>query len=164
MRHGRMSHRLLSPLVAKWTSGFHPHPKPKRSSIMSRFVSWLALAIAGAFLVVVSASFSLAAIVPLALVISIGTLVVSAGIAYYERNSVPSLVSALTIVVISAWTIVASLIFSQPTVQNLALGTALAISGLAVVGLTAHELSLEHAAQSTTGTSTEREGRLAAAA
>jgi FtsH-binding integral membrane protein len=131
---------------------------------MSRFVSWLALTISGAFLVVVSASFSLAVIVPLAFAISVGTLVVSAGVAYHDRNSTPSLVTALVIGVISAWTIVASLIFSQSTVQNLALGTALAISGLALVGLTAHEVSLEHAVRAANGTSTEREGRLAAAA
>jgi putative Mn2+ efflux pump MntP len=131
---------------------------------MPRFVSWLALAVAGAFLVVVSASFSLAATASLAFAISIGTLVVSAGLGYYDRKYVPSLITTLAIGVISAWTIVASLIFSQSTVQNLALGAALAISGLAVVGLTAHEVSLERVAHSVNGSSTEREGRLAAAA
>ena len=98
---------------------------------MPRFVSWLALAIAAAFLVVVSVSFSLSDIASLAFAISIGTLVVSAGIAYYDRRSTPSLVTALVIAAISAWTIVASLIFSQSTVQNLALGASLAIAGLA---------------------------------
>jgi FtsH-binding integral membrane protein len=131
---------------------------------MLRFISWLAVAVAGAFLVVVSASFSAASVGPLAFAISIGTLVVSAGIAYYDRRSVPSLLTALVIVVISTWTIVASLVFSQSTVQNLALAASLAISGLAVVGLTVHEVSQEHAAESVKDTSTEREGRLAAAA
>jgi putative Mn2+ efflux pump MntP len=131
---------------------------------MPRFLSWLALAVAAAFLVVVSVSFSLTTIATLAFAISIGTLVVSAGIAIYDRRYLPSLVTAGVIAVISAWTIVASLIFSQPTVQNLALAASLAISGLAVVGLTAHEVSLEQAAQSVKDSSTEREGRLAAAA
>jgi hypothetical protein len=131
---------------------------------MPRFLSWLALAVAAAFLVVVSASFSLGAIEWLAFAVSIGTLVVSAGIAVYDRRYVPSLVAAVVVAVISAWTIVASLIFSQSTVQNLALGASLAISGLAVVGLTAHELSHERAAQSVKDSSTERDGRLAAAA
>jgi hypothetical protein len=131
---------------------------------MPRFLSWLALAVAAAFLVVVSASFSLGAIAALAFAISIGTLVVSAGIAVYDRRYLPSLVTAVVVAVISAWTIVASLIFSQSTVQNLALGASLAISGLAVVGLTAHELSHERAAQSVKDSSTERDGRLAAAA
>jgi hypothetical protein len=68
------------------------------------------------------------------------------------------------VAVISAWTIVASLIFSQSTVQNLALGASLAISGLAVVGLAANQVSQERAARSAKDSSTEREGRLAAAA
>ena len=131
---------------------------------MPRFVSWLALAVAGAFLVVVSVSFSLASITSLAFAVSIGTLVVSAGIAYYDRRSVPSVLAALAVAVISAWTIVASLVFSQSTMQTLALASSLAISGLAVVGLTAHEVSHEHAARAGKDTSTEREGRLAAAA
>ena len=131
---------------------------------MPRFISWLAIAAAAAFLVVVSVSFSLTTIGTLAFAISIGTLVVSAGIAVFDRRYVPSLVTAVVVAVISAWTIVASLIFSQSTVQNLALGASLAISGLAVVGLTAHEVSHERAAQSVTDGATEREGRLAAAA
>jgi putative Mn2+ efflux pump MntP len=131
---------------------------------MSRFVSWLALAVAGAFLVVVSASFSLAAIAALAFAVSIGTLVVSAGIAYYDRRSIPSQLTALVIAVISAWTIVASLVFSQSTARSLALGASLAISGLAVIGLTVHEVSQERAARSVNDTSTERRGSLAAAA
>ena len=131
---------------------------------MPRFLSWLAIAAAAAFLVVVSVSFSLTTIGTLAFAISIGTLVVSAGIAVFDRRYVPSLVTAVVVAIISAWTIVASLIFSQSTVQNLALGASLAISGLAVVGLTAHEVSHERAAQSVKDSSTEREGRLAAAA
>jgi hypothetical protein len=131
---------------------------------MSRFVSWLALAVAAAFLVVVSASFSLGAIAALAFAISIGTLVVSAGIAVYDRRYLPSLVTAVVVAVISVWTIVASLVFPGSTVQNLALGSSLAISGLAVVGLTAHELSHARVAQSVKDSSTGREGRLAAAA
>jgi hypothetical protein len=66
--------------------------------------------------------------------------------------------------VISAWTIVASLVFSQPTARSLALGASLAISGLAVIGLTVHEVSQERAARSVNDTSTERRGSLAAAA
>ena len=61
---------------------------------------------------------------------------------------------------ISAWTIVASLVFSQSTVQDLALGASLAISGLALVGLTAHE----HAGRSAKDRSSEGEAKLAAAA
>ena len=58
---------------------------------MSRFISWLTVGVAAAFLLVTSASFSLGAIKWLAFAIAVGTLVVSARIAYYERASVPSL-------------------------------------------------------------------------
>ena len=131
---------------------------------MSRFISWLAIGVASAFLVVASASFSLGAIEWLAFAIAVGTLVVSASIASSDRNSVPSLYTSLLIAVISGWTIVASLVFSQATVQHLALASALAIVGFTLVGLTAHELSYESAGQSATDSSSEGEARLAAAA
>jgi uncharacterized membrane protein YccC len=163
MRHDWMNRRLPTPPACQWASD-SSHTTKQRSIIMPRFLSWLALAVAAAFLVVVSASFSLTTIGTMAFAISIGTLLVSAGIAVYDRRYVPSLITAVLVAVISAWTIVASLIFSQSTVQNLALGASLAIGGLAVVGLTAHEVSHERAARSLKDGSTEREGRLAAAA
>jgi hypothetical protein len=131
---------------------------------MLRYISWLAVAIASAFLVVASAAFSLSAIAPLAFAISIGTLVVAVILTYLDRESLPSFLTALAIAGISVWTIVASVVFSQSTVQNLTLAAALAISGLAVVGLTVHEVSHERAARSRNDGSSEHEGRLAAAA
>lgn len=137
---------------------------------MSRYLSWLAVGIAAAFLVVASAAFSLSATTALAFAISIGTLIASAGIAYLDRRSVATAYTAVLVALISAWTIVASLVFSQATVQHLALASSLAIAGLTVVGLTAHELSLERAVSSVrdvsseTDSSTEREARIAAAA
>ena len=89
---------------------------------MPRFLSWLAIGAAATFLVVVSVSFSLTTIGTLAFAISIGTLVVSAGIAVFDRRYAPSLVTAVVVAVISVWTIVASLVFSPATVQHLALG------------------------------------------
>jgi hypothetical protein len=138
---------------------------------MSRFVSWLTVGVAAAFLVVASATFSLGAIAWLAFAISIGTLIVSAGSAYDSRSSVTSVYTAALVALISGWTIVASLVFSQSTVQHLTLASSLAIGALAVVGLTTHEVSLEHAAaHGVTDSSTEkddsmdRDARLAAAA
>ena len=96
---------------------------------MSRFLSWLALGVAAAFLVVATVSFSPAATAALAFAISIGTLIVSAAVAFLDRTSVASVYTAALIALISAWTIVASLVFSRPTVQNLALGASLAIGG-----------------------------------
>ena len=131
---------------------------------MSRFISWLAVGVSAAFLIVATTAFSLGALVWLAFAISVGTLVVAVEIAYHDRHYVASLCAAVVVAVISAWTVVASLVFSPATVQHLAFAAALALSGLAIVGLTANELSLEHAAQSVADTSTEREARLAAAA
>lgn len=133
---------------------------------MSRFISWLAVGVAAAFLVVASAAFAPAATVSLAFAISIGTLAVSAGIAYRHRGDVPSLVLGLVTSVVSAWTIVATLVFSQGTVQSLALASSLAISGLAVVGLTAHEIEHDYIVSPAQhkDTSSEQEPRLATAA
>ena len=88
----------------------------------------------------------------------------SAAIAYSDRTYVPSLVTALLIFVISAWTIVASLVFSQSIVQHLALGASLAIGGLALVGLTAHEVSHKRDGRSAKERSSEGDAKLAAAA
>jgi hypothetical protein len=131
---------------------------------MSRFISWLTIGVAAAFLVVANTSFSVDTIVWLAFGIGIGTSAVSARIAHHSRAHVPSLYAALLIFVISAWTIVASLVFSPATVQDLALGSSLAISGLALVGLTANELSHAGAAESVKDHSSERKSSLAAAA
>ena len=137
---------------------------------MSRYFSWLAVGIASAFLVVASAAFSPSAVAALAFAISIGTLIVSVGVANLDRTSTASVYTAVPVALISAWTIVASLVFSVSTVQSLALASSLAIAGLAVVALTANELSLERAVTSVRGASTEtdssidRDARLAAAA
>jgi hypothetical protein len=137
---------------------------------MTRFLSWLAVGLAAAFLVVASVAFSPPVIAALSFAISIGTLVGSAGVAYYNRASLASVSTAALAVVISAWTIVASLVFSPSTVQHLALASSLAISGLALVGLTVHEFSHGRAVNSVKDRSTETEGsnareaRLASAA
>ena len=130
---------------------------------MPRFLSWLAIGLAAAFLVVATATFTLSTIMWLAFAIGIGTLVASAGIAYYSRHQVASLVTAVATVAVGAWTVVASLVFSEPTVQNLALAGALAIGGLSAVGVTVHELSVERFAHSIHDMG-ERESRLSAAA
>jgi hypothetical protein len=128
-----------------------------------RFISWLSVGLAAAFLVVSTAAFTLPVIDALALGIGIGTLVVSLGIAYGYRDHIPTLVPALATAVVSAWMIVASQVFSQASVQNLTLAESLAISGLALVGLTAHELSSEHIVHRLEVSSGRRERESAAA-
>ena len=131
---------------------------------MYRFVSWLAIGVAAAFLVVATASFSLSTIKWLAFAVTILTLAVSSGVSYRYRRHIPTLVTGLPRAVVSGWTIVASLVFSPSTVQNLALASALAISGLAIVDATEHELANEHALMHSLRDSGERESGLAPAA
>jgi hypothetical protein len=131
---------------------------------MPRFVSWLALAVAAAFLVVASTSSAVGSITWLAFAVSIGTLLVSSAIALNSRGHAASGVVAGVIAAISAWTIVASLVFSESTVQHLALASSLAIGGLTLVGLTADEAGLERAAKSGDVGSTKGDATLAAAA
>ena len=120
--------------------GLRP-PLSKSGNVVPCFVSWVVVALAGAFLVVATSAFPLQAMASLALGISIGTLVVAASIAYGYRHHVPTVITAGLVAEVSAWTVIASLVFSLRTVQNLAFGSALAIVSLAVLGLTAHEIS-----------------------
>lgn len=132
--------------------------------MLTRYVSWLVVGLAAAWLVIASVSFSsLAAIAWLAFAIGTGTLIVSVGIAYRYRDHLPTLVTAIVTAVVSAWTIVASLVFSQPTVRNLALAGSLAIAGLALAGLTANELTSERVIHSLEMSEDRRESLAAAA-
>jgi hypothetical protein len=115
-----------------------------------RYLSWLGLGIGAAFLVVASTAFTLFDIANLALGVGIGMLVVSLFIAYNYRDHVPSLVTGAVSAVVSAWTIVASQVFSLHEVQNLTLASGLALGALAVIGLTANELSSERVVHSLT--------------
>jgi hypothetical protein len=127
-----------------------------------RFVSWLALGLAAAFLVVSTTAFTLPDIVALALGIGIGMLVVSLGIAFAYRNQVATAAPAVAVAIVSAWTIVASQVFAQSTVRHLTLAEALAVGGLAVIGLTVNELSSERVVHSFEVNADRRESELAA--
>ena len=60
----------------------------------------------------------------------------------------PTLVISTAIAALSAWTALASLLFSNGTVDDLAYAAALAIGALSVIGLTAHELGAERVVHS----------------
>ena len=114
---------------------------------MLRFISWLAIGVAAAFLVVSTAAFSLSATTWLAFSISIGTLILSSLVAYSYRAHTATRLAGLLSAAVSGWTIVASLVFSEASVQNLALASSLAVAGLAIVGITANELYEEQAVE-----------------
>jgi hypothetical protein len=131
---------------------------------MPRYISWLAVGVAAAFLVVATAAFPLAVIAWLAFAICIGTLAVSAGIGYVYRRHIPTRVTAAATALVSGWTIVATQVFSDVTIQHLTLASALAISGLAIAGETVHELSRERIVAHSTESASEHESKLSAAA
>ena len=131
---------------------------------MYRFISWMAIGIAAAFLVVATAAFSLPVIKWLAFSIGFGTLIVSGSIGFTYRQHIPTVLTGLATALVSAWTVVASVVFSEPTVQNLALASGLALAGLAIVGTTGHELDMERAVtRSAADDGKERSGLAAAA-
>jgi hypothetical protein len=126
---------------------------------MPRYLSWLALAVAAGFLVVASVGFDCVHRHVAGLRDQRRDTAVSAGIAYGERHHRAAAIMAVLAAGVSAWTLVASLVFSSSTVQTLAFAGSLAVVGLSLVGLTEHELS--HGAEQSSDT---RKSRLAAAA
>ena len=126
---------------------------------MPRYLSWLGLSVVAGFLVVASVGFAASTVTSLAFAISVVTLIISSGIAYVDRRHVLAAITAVLAAGVSAWTLVASLVFSSATVQTLAFAGSLAVVGLSLVGLTQHELS--HVAEHSSDT---RKSRLAAAA
>jgi hypothetical protein len=108
-----------------------------------RYISYLSLGVAAAFLVVATYAFSLSTIAALSLGLGVAMLAVSLGVAARYRNDLPSLVVSGAIAAVSAWIIVSSQVFAQSTVSDLTFASALAVGALATVGLTAHELDTE---------------------
>jgi uncharacterized membrane protein len=113
-----------------------------------RYLSFLSLGIAAAFLVVVTVAFPLSTVVELSLGVGIGMLVISLAIADHYRDHLPSLVVGTSSAIVSVWMIVSSQLFSRPTVDDLTFASALAVGALAAIGLTAHELSAERVVRS----------------
>jgi hypothetical protein len=122
----------------------------KEVVVRIRYLSWLGLAVAAAFLVVASTAFAPFDIANLALGVGIGMLVVSLFITYRYHAHVATLVTGAASAIVSTWTIVASQVFSLHQVQNLTLASGLALGALAVIGLTANELSSERVVHSLT--------------
>jgi hypothetical protein len=92
---------------------------------------------------VATAAFSNSTVVGLSIGIGIAMLAVSIGVAWRYRNDLPSLVVGACVALISLWTVLAALIFSKGTVDDLTFASAVAIGALSAVGLTAHEVEAE---------------------
>lgn len=121
-----------------------------------RFFYNTLLSLGAGFLVVATQAFS-------PLTVAWLTFGVAAAITVAALTTVPRhvglvqrVLSTLT-VVLGAWTIVASLVFAPTTVVWLGFASAIAFVGLAVGGLTAHELTTERVVHSLAVSSNERE-------
>jgi uncharacterized membrane protein len=113
-----------------------------------RYFSFLTLGVSAAFLVVISQAFAAVDIANVSLGVAIGMLALSLAVVARHRQHVPSLAAGIAVAAVSAWMIVSSQVFSAETVQNLTFAEALAIAGLALTGLTAHELGTERVVHS----------------
>jgi hypothetical protein len=124
---------------------------------LPRFLSFVSLGLAAAFLVVASAGFSPPVVQALALGVSIGVLVLSTAVAVRFRDHLPTLATAIAGAVLSALMVVGSQVYSLGTVTNLAYAEGLALAAVALAGLTAHELSTERVVHSLEVRAGERE-------
>jgi hypothetical protein len=113
----------------------------------TRYLSNLALTVAAGFLVVATQAFTLGTVTSLTFALSIGFLVISLFMLIADRTLVQRAIGGVG-AVIGAWTIVASLVFAQTTVQTLGFAAALAMVGLGLIGLTVHELTTERVVHS----------------
>jgi hypothetical protein len=113
-----------------------------------RFASYLCVGIAAAFLVFATVAFSLPTIAALAVGVGVGMLAVSLNIAVPYRKDLASLATGGAIAAVSAWTVLASQVFSQSTVEDLTFASAVAVGVLAMAGLTAEELRTERVVHS----------------
>jgi hypothetical protein len=114
---------------------------------MTRYLSNLALIIAGAFLVVATQAFSNSDAAWVAFGVAIGLTAVS-GLMLAARGSIAQRALGAVGVVLGAWTIVASLVFSSFTASWLGFASGIAYVALGVAGLTDHELRTERVVHS----------------
>ena len=112
----------------------------------SRYLSNIALVIAGAFLVVASQAFAVATFEWLMFGIGAIAVLMSATIVL-PRGAAQRGLDAL-IGILGAWTVVASLVFVGSTVIWLGFASGAALVALAVIGLTLHELTTERVVHS----------------
>jgi hypothetical protein len=108
-----------------------------------RYFSYLALAVAAAFLVVATWAFSLPTVTALALGMGVAMLAVSLELIARYHHDTPSIAIGALIAAASGWLVVASQVFSGTVALDLTRALALAVGALAVVGLTFHELATE---------------------
>lgn len=113
----------------------------------SRFLTNIVLSILGAFTVVVSMTFAPSTFMWLMLGAGILSVVLAGGVAIRGRGNAQRALDG-TIGLLGVWTIVASLVFAGSAVTWLGFASGVALVGLALIGLTLHELSTERVVHS----------------
>lgn len=113
----------------------------------SRYVSNIVLAIAGAFLVVASQVWTPSVFMWLMFGIGVLALALAGAGAIPGRGNVQRTLDG-AVGILSAWTIIASLVFAGSAITWLGFASAVAFVGLAVIGLTLHELHTERVVHS----------------
>jgi hypothetical protein len=116
-------------------------------SVSTRYITNLALMIAGGFLVVATQAFLAPTVAWLTFAIAAGLTLVGLYM-LATRSTIAQRVIGGVASVLGAWTIVASLVFVPATVLSLGFASALAFVGLGLIGLTAHELTTERVVHS----------------
>jgi hypothetical protein len=112
----------------------------------TRYLSNLLLLVAAGFLVVVTQAFAPVAVAWITFGVAIGFTAIGVGMLAH-RAALQRVVAGL-VSVIGTWTIIASLVFAPTTVLWLGFASALAVVGLSLIGLTAHELTTERVVHS----------------
>ena len=123
----------------------------------SRYLTNVALMVAGAFLVVASQAFSSSTFEWLMFGVGVLAVVISSAIVLSARGLAQRGLDAL-IGIVGAWTVVASLEFTGSTVTWLGFASGAGLVALALIGLTLHELRTERVVHSLDlSTAAERE-------
>lgn len=113
----------------------------------SRFLTNSALAIAGGFLVVASQAFTASVFGWLMFGIGVLGVLLAGAIAIPGRGTAQRTLDG-TVGILSAWTVVASLVFAGSTVTWLGFASGAAFVALAFLGLALHELRTERVVHS----------------
>ncbi len=111
-----------------------------------RYLYNIALGLAAAFLVVATQAFAAPTVAWLTFAIATGATMIALGM--LTRRGLGQRILTGLGVTLGAWTIVASLVFVPTTVVWLGFASALAFAGLALAGLTLHELTTERVVHS----------------
>jgi len=122
-----------------------------------RYLSYLALSVMAAFLIVAAKAFALSTVADIALGVGIVMLIVSLSILARSRGDLASALVGAVSALVSAWIVVSTLVFSNSTVDDVTFYSAIVAGVLALVGLTAHELRAERVVHSLEVGSDERQ-------